>query len=494
MPGIPEIIFPLGLDSDYTLFNVHNSTQSILAANLSAKDNKIQIVPRNSNDPDCWPANGFITIKNEVIYYDDVERNENGKVFKLLKCLRGVESKARDYSKSTPVFGFVMAQHHNQLVDAILRIEETIGDINEMFEMRMQNNTFALTQATEPLGFESSLHKSMASLMGCAPVGDDTCPDVEFEFNLISATEGEFCLRIFGTYTSFSIDFGDGNTTTTQFSGTHTYGGGGPFNPTVTVTAPNCVIVQQPTTPDEACDAPTLPTTAVPFNVVIPTVPDFPQFVTPTQSCPGPLFNLPPIIFPEFNPCDFIPTIILPSVAISLDIPPITVNILSDISIVGCCMPSEISIIGCCDIPSEISLICASATPSCTNPVASMAPQYFSAAIDENALADLGIPDKIDLDIPDIKLIAPEPIKLDVSGLPKSIPLEFSTIKVEGIPDIIKVDMPRTIEILHNIPTVIEVKMPENPVFELKYPSAPLDVNINLTIDKALGEIVAERK
>jgi len=378
MPQIPKPSYPIALDSDYTLFHVYNSTQSVLTLNLSAEDDIIHLSPKSANDPEVWGDNGFVKIEEELIYYDSVEKDENGKVFVLKECIRGFEGSAESYFAGTAVYGTVVAQQHNQLVDAILELEDVIGDINDILVQQpvtgfAARKTMANTKPAYNPEKNMSLHTSLGEMLGCAPVGDDACPDVEFEVNLDPQAgfpqNVEFCLRIFGEFISFEIDFDDGNTTTTQFSGVHTYALPGEYNAKVTVLAANCCILQQSTTPNEACEGVVLPSPAVPFHLRIPEVPPFPQFIAPKQICPGPLINLPPIIMPELNLCSLaVPSLVCPANIISIAIDgqqcPSVISVLSPceisiLSFVGCDIPSIISCVGC-NFPSVISCVCPS--------------------------------------------------------------------------------------------------------------------------------------
>lgn len=381
MKSIPKSVYPVSIDSDYTLFKTFNSTQSILAEDVTVEATEIAIVPKIANEADVWANNGFVTIEDEIIYYDTVTRNENGKVNKLCDCIRGLEGRPGTYIAGTPISSNVVAQTHNQLVDAILSIEDALGDLSDLMKVGTEiMNPMAPKKSFAPaapalaadvdMAFTASLHASLTNMLGCAPVGDDACPDVEFIANNLG-DRIEFCLRIFGNFNpsggdSFEIDFGDG-TTTTQMSGV--WGSGGAGAPKVTVHTANCCIIQEATTPNEACEAPQLDDPSVPFVVHIPEVPVFPQFIAPKQICPGPLFNLPPIIFPEVNFCGSVtPTqtpMNCPSVIVSVIEACKTPQIIrvvspcriSIISLVGCELPSIISLVGCCP-PSIISLVC----------------------------------------------------------------------------------------------------------------------------------------
>ncbi len=299
----PSSLYPFDYDTEHTLLKVRNGTQSSLSVPLTSEESSIEIAPVSANDVEIWPASGYVTIQKELIYYKDVEKNQDGKVFKLTECVRGIEGTAKNYPQDTMVSGNVVAQQHNQLVDAILAIEKTIGDINDELtqEIPVEQNLKLSEQGLKlsEHGLTASLNSSIRSLLGCCGTNDETCPDVEFEFNIgvpiPGGSEAEYCARIFGDYTSFTIDFGDGSFETTLLSGTHEFESGGPYTPVITVVSTNCTIVLNAgELPDgDSLTPPVSP--SQPFHVPIPNVPDFPEFVYPERSCPGPLFNFPPI-------------------------------------------------------------------------------------------------------------------------------------------------------------------------------------------------------
>src|SRR5277367_3817764 len=130
MKSIPKITYPLAIDNDYTLFRTYNTSQATLARDLNEVAEIIEITPRTSNEMDVWPDNGFVTIGKEIIYYDGVVKNSSGKIVQFKDCIRGVEGNVDSYQAGLPIYGNVVAQTHNQLIDAIMAIENTIGDID----------------------------------------------------------------------------------------------------------------------------------------------------------------------------------------------------------------------------------------------------------------------------------------------------------------------------------------------------------------------------
>lgn len=395
---LPKVKFPLEVDDDYSLFVTHNSAQTTLTRDLSNESEVIEIAPRSANESEVWADNGFITIEKEIVYYDSVAKNSSGKIVQFKNCIREVEGKAESYQAGTPVYANVVAQLHNQLVDAVLAIENTIGDISDMLKVGTELKEGKKTK--KPLvgdvdhAFTASLNDSLTAMMGMSAVNDDFCPDVEFEINNIGGI-AEYCVRIYGSYTSVTVDFGDGFTTQ-QLQGTHTYLGSGPYNPTVTVMTPTCTLVQMPGASSD-CSTPPLPNPSIPFVVQIPLVPNFPSFIPPKMVCPGPLFNLPPIIVPGNNLC---PSQIFTCPSFTCPAPSVIISVIeacktpqiikvvspcriSIISLVGCEMPSIISLVGCCP-PSVISIISPSfstisfATPPSFNCISFCAVPSFS--------------------------------------------------------------------------------------------------------------------
>ena len=125
----PQPVYPFGIDSDYSLFLVRNTTESKLTAENQPWADEILISPVAQDEPEIWPLNGFATIEGEILYYDTVELNIHGKVNVLKRCVRNLGGKHTKFNPAgTDIRGFVMAEHHNQITDAILRIEDFVGE------------------------------------------------------------------------------------------------------------------------------------------------------------------------------------------------------------------------------------------------------------------------------------------------------------------------------------------------------------------------------
>lgn len=110
----------------------------------------------------------------------------------------------------------------------------------------------------------------------------------------------------------------------------------------------------------------------------------------------------------------------------------------------------------------------------------------------------------------EIRVLPPEQdmvVKLDATEMPKTVTLDASDVPTviklqvdENFPKTILLDasqvpdkiqvvgIPPAIEIIGNIPTEIQLKMPENPEIEMVYKGAPLELKITLDTSKLTGE------
>ena len=67
----PQIAYPLALDSDRTLFLVHNTAEARLAVDNAAWAEEIEIVPVEDDEDDQWAENGFANIGGELFATHD---------------------------------------------------------------------------------------------------------------------------------------------------------------------------------------------------------------------------------------------------------------------------------------------------------------------------------------------------------------------------------------------------------------------------------------
>ena len=296
----PQPTFPLAIDSDRTLFVVYNTSEAKTTKESSAWEEEIEIEPVSAGKEEIWADNGFANISGELFYYDAVEKNTNGKVFKFKRCARNIGGKQTRFNPAgTWVRGFVIAEHHNQLVDTALAIEKYIFDLEDRVEIL----------EAEPV---------------CPD--DSYCVDALLETSFSSPTDGcsattmSYKVIINGAFNSFVLDFGDGQSTTSSQVGTHTYAAGSTIDPVVTISSDTCTVVQTPTTRTEVKKVPDV-ATKQPFTIPVPQVPAFPQISIPDFAPPNPLVELPQIIFPclDINP------ISLPNISVTIKPPVISI-------------------------------------------------------------------------------------------------------------------------------------------------------------------------
>ena len=153
---IPEPRFPEALDDDSTLFSVFNNSESILTKNFFLEDESIYIEPREFSDPEIWAKeNGILNLEGEIIFYEKTitennpnppapidsrytffddpniskeEKDKERRVIAFTKLRRGLGSVSpRIHLSGEWVRGYVMAEHHNALRQAIIGIESLIG-------------------------------------------------------------------------------------------------------------------------------------------------------------------------------------------------------------------------------------------------------------------------------------------------------------------------------------------------------------------------------
>jgi len=282
-PPVPA--YPNAIDDDYSLFLVFNTTETKICKENPPWADEIEIIPTNGSE--IWANNGFGNISGELFYYDAVERNSSGKVSKLKRCARNLGGLHTRYNPpGTWVRSYVVAQHHNQLANAILNIEDFVG--------------FNFDPRQETLDWR------IRNLQALDIIFDDfSCPDVVFTFNIVedNSTTGVLANYLVEITTvgvtgssSFRLDFGDGQFTTTDLSGTHRYAINSSIDPVITVSNDRCQIVQ---TPVERNNPSQPPETTVPiFDIAFPNSPNVPDFTFVPCDIPEPEIALPPFVFP----------------------------------------------------------------------------------------------------------------------------------------------------------------------------------------------------
>lgn len=410
----PNPVYPKSYDSDYTLFLVYNTSETVTSTDNLAWSDTVLIKPVDPDKPEIWSENGFANINGELFYYDAVEKDAYGKINKFKRCARNLGGKETKFNAAgAEVRGFVIAEHHNQLIDAVINLENFIG--------------YDFTPTLETLDYR------IRNLRALTVIFDDfTCPDITFTFNVISSdpvsgSVAQYSVLVNGSYTSFRLDFGDGQFTDSTLIGQHQYAANSTIDPIVTISNELCTITTSPKERVEA-NEPTITEPTTTIDITLPNFPEFPPFVYPDVTLPSYIINLPPIVFPclDIGP---ISPINIPSVII-LD-PPLP----SSISITPLYLPSRISLTPFGIMPSIVSLTPFGIVPS----IVSLTP--FGIVPSIVSLTPFGIvPSRISITpfgiIPSTVSITPFgiiPSKISIT--PVSIPSVISIVPFK-IPDV----------------------------------------------------------
>jgi PKD repeat protein len=471
----PTPVYPKGYDSDSTLFLVYNTSETITTADNPAWSEEITIKPVGPDQTEIWAENGFANIEGELFYYDRVEKNEHGKIYKFKRCIRNLGGTTTKFNGSgAEVRGFVIAEHHNQLVESILKTEAFIGE------------NFSTNKTT--------LDWRIRNLQNVPVIFDDfTCPDVSFDFvvlenNPATGVLAQYSITIDGQFTAFRLDFGDGDFTTTSTNGTHRYATNSIIDPVITVSNAKCTLVQSPierTTPTE----PPIVEPFTTFEASIPLIPNIPPVVVPEFDPPSNAFNIPPIVFPCLDiGSSGLGPLEIPSVIVidpPLDIPseititPITIPdtiTLTPVTITPISLPSEITI-------TPITIPDIVITPITISPISVSVPTLITISpVDiptQITITPLTVPSEITISpvtIPSEITISPVTIPSTITISPVTIPSEIVITPVT-IPDIniVPITIP-DINIIGTIPSVITIS-PAIPTLITISPAIPAIIN-----------------
>lgn len=522
MPFPPTPSYPLAVDSDYTLYLVHNGVESQICPDNQAWSEEIEIVPVGDDQQEIWPSNGFANLDGELLYYDSVGLDSNGKVNKLKGCARNLGGDPTKYNvKGTYIRSFVVAEHHNQLVTAIIKTQDFIG---YNFDTR-----------------QKTLDWRIRNLQALDVVFDDyTCPDVDFAFNIIEndpvkgiTASYRVEMNTLASTTNYRLDFGDGNFTTTEFSGQHVYALNARIDPVVSISNDKCQMIITPVERNNSAE-PSYETRPI-FEIPIPEVPEIPDFTFVPSEVPSPDIVLPPLVVPCFsveglgqtidipslidgifgrisnivingpdNPIQIlhsrveitgpgggpisIPSFILieppvpPTIIIDPPIPPTIVIIPPASSIVLALDASDIPKLEVdWGTPPDMAVALTFAREVKSPELFSVDPalvqefgEEFSDLFEASqtmkvSYENVGIPTEIKVVSPNI-----DPVKFDVSNLPEQIKIDASEVK---IPDI-KIHGPE-----HPIPDTIKLegdRLPDR--IDLIYSGSPIPVEVNTEV------------
>jgi hypothetical protein len=423
----PISVYPLAIDSDYTLFQVYNTSEARISENNEAWAEEINIVPVSANKSEIWAFNGFANLDGELFYYDSVDLDSNGKVYRLKRCVRNLAGDRTHFNEAGIwVRGFVIAEHHNQLVDAIIEIEKM---------------AFALKNALDAL-----------DLPECTD--DFNCVDVTFYLDTLTTTMDpcvgttiSYNVVLNGNVEGVVIDFGDGSTSS-DLIGTHIYAPNTIIDPVVTVQNGDCVVVQTPTT--KTTEKINEPTIQEPYLIPIPDIPAFPPINIGDIIPPSNNINLPPIVFPCLESLGG-----FPSIYISMNI-----NILSVISVVIPEIP-PISFVPFPSIPPisiNISIVVPSIVIPDIPPISIVVPIFPPidiniSPIDVNVNANVNVNVNVVESIPRVINISPAVITI-VGPFPP-LPTQINIVGNPNIPAVISFGPAPTLSVVWGTPPSI---------------------------------------
>lgn len=309
MPILPPTsVYPVDYDTNSTLYRVYNTTETHITQQLLIGDTEIFIEPVEAGQPEIWADNGFATISGEAIYYGSVLKNVNNKVYKLENCIRNQGGNPPQYNPAqTEIRSFVMAEHHNELARSIVNTENFLG----------------IDQST----IKSTLDWRIRYLVNQPNLTDDYgCPEVNFTFytvseNPLTGTVINYELEIIGVYESFILEFGDGTSTSTDLSGTHSYPPNSTIDPIITVESSSCQTVNSDVARSLVNEG-LVQFLPQDLNVTLDSIPDFDDILIEFEPNIAANINLPPIVFPCLDIGPFGP-ISIPS-TITID-PPVVI-------------------------------------------------------------------------------------------------------------------------------------------------------------------------
>lgn len=411
----PNIVYPIDFDDQSTLYLVYNTSQSTLSANNSAGSSEISVVPVGEDEDEIWAGNGFITIEGELIYYDLVAKDSNGKVNKFKRCYRNFDRTTGGYNpQGTPVMGFVVAEHPNQIAQAIINTETFIGknfdEDEETLDWRIRN------------------------LQDTTRIDDDYgCPEISLTIRTVSSSPATgttiaYEIEIIGVVDSFILEFGNGDSTTSTDSGEYTYAPSANIDPIIRATNGNCMIIQTPIVRDSNTE----PVIPVEDDGLVVNIPDV---VLGDINISVDQFELDvPVINVNFPCSDFnFPDISIPSViVVSPEIP--SVISFTDISIpdtitINSDIPSQIEFLG--SLPSSISF--EGSLPSII--------EISGFQFDPISFVDPNIPESISFEnvpeFPSVIAFGPSPT---FGPVPFASPPEFPAISFDDPPSMPRIE------------------------------------------------------
>ena len=343
----------LNIDGELIYYSeVQRETPSTtLASSLevwTSANGVIDITPVAANDDEIWPTSGDIrivdpTTHDEYISYTSVAYDGSGKVHQLLgctrplawqvdhaagitvegltpkvggcvyefrNCFRGISgTTATIHAPGTKVRGYVMAEHHNNIAQAIINLETNVSAMRDLItEMELVERP------------------------------RDECPVAWFHYHIVETTRQgnytvQFSISIEGDYSSFTFYFGDGTSVSDDLNPSHTYSPSATFDPSINVNSALCSVINTGSSRKQSFNVPSIEL-PIAISVEIPALPDLPDISIPTIT---PVEN-PEVVFPEIpdvvatadislSQTISIPTLTLSIPTLTISLPTLTISI-----------------------------------------------------------------------------------------------------------------------------------------------------------------------
>ena len=189
--------YPDAFDTDKNLYSVHDSLRVRLASDYNVGDKSISIEDIYGV-MDKFPPNGLITLTEQVSSIDDraisfYYNSKTSSTFDELELLSGFND-VQKLKRITTVTQNVMADHHNNIKDSIIAIENFIGTKGTIDLVPLGNTMEGRTNFLRKLIFTPRAWFSCNVKVGLIPLV------VEFQ---------EQCFRLGEGPVTFTWDFGD---------------------------------------------------------------------------------------------------------------------------------------------------------------------------------------------------------------------------------------------------------------------------------------------
>lgn len=201
--AIPTITYPIAADTNTTLFNVKDSLNLFLAKDYNPGDTRIY-VEQDATKMALYPTSGIITLTEQcsepeyrAVSFHYATKNTTEFYFTDLTLLPETPN-SQKRAVVTNVTMNVVAQHHNNLKDAIIATETYIGKKSDRITRPFQGNIVQRTEYLLSVVFYPRAWFSSDKIIGLAPLS--------VNFTSLSFQLGE---ELPNNTVTYAWDFGD---------------------------------------------------------------------------------------------------------------------------------------------------------------------------------------------------------------------------------------------------------------------------------------------